>query len=123
MRRLPRRDIETEAEPMRKCDGACNCPDCEEELRKSRAFHEEQALYGQAWIKWKELQYLMFFEEFAELQKELVKKLRGKGDGDKIREEIADCLIMLEQLMVMFGRDKVLEQKQKKIQRLKEMLA
>jgi NTP pyrophosphatase (non-canonical NTP hydrolase) len=89
---------------------------------RSRANWEEQELYAKAWAKWPELQYLMVFEEFAELQKELVKQLRGKGDTEHIQEEIADCLIMLEQLMVKHGRTFILEKKAEKIQRLKKLL-
>ena len=42
-------------------------------------------------------------EEFAELQKEICKILRGQGDLSHLSEEIADATIMLEQLREMFG--------------------
>lgn len=50
----------------------------------------------------KEAQTLMFFEEVAELEKELCKNARGKQNHDEIVEEIADVEIMLEQLKIMY---------------------
>lgn len=49
----------------------------------------------------KENQSMMLFEEIAELQKEVCKSLRGNNNHDEIVEEIADVLIMLEQLKIM----------------------
>ena len=51
----------------------------------------------------KEAQTLMFFEEVAELEKELCKNARGKQNHDEIAEEIADVEIMLEQIKIMYG--------------------
>lgn len=50
----------------------------------------------------KEAQTLMFFEEVAELEKELCKNARGKQNHDEIVEEIADVEIMLEQIKIMY---------------------
>ena len=49
----------------------------------------------------KENQSMMLFEEMAELQKEVCKSLRGNNNHDEIVEEIADVLIMIEQLKIM----------------------
>ena len=49
----------------------------------------------------KENQSMMVLEEMAELQKEVCKSLRGNNNHDEIVEEIADVLIMLEQLKIM----------------------
>lgn len=50
----------------------------------------------------KESQTLMFFEEVAELEKEICKNNRGKDNLDAITEEIADVEIMLEQIKIMY---------------------
>lgn len=49
-----------------------------------------------------EAQIRMAFEEMAELQKELCKHSRGDENIPHIAEEIADCLIMLEQMQILF---------------------
>lgn len=51
----------------------------------------------------KTAQTLMFFEEVAELEKELCKNNRGEDNITQITEEIADVLIMLEQVKMMYG--------------------
>jgi len=40
-------------------------------------------------------QYIMLFEEMAELTKEISKHMRGKQNQTEIAEEIADVQIML----------------------------
>lgn len=61
----------------------------------------------------------MLFEEMAELQKEVCKELRGKGDIQHITEEMADVNIMLQQMQLIYGiTDEQVEQVvQKKIER------
>ena len=71
-------------------------------------------------------QYVVAIEELAELQKELTKALRSKGDIDHIAEEIADVEIMIEQLKY-YNRESQLFQKVeywklKKMQRIKEIV-
>jgi len=58
-------------------------------------------------------------EEMAELQKELTKILRGKGNCDNFIEEVADVEIMLEQLKHATGipQEIVEEHKEYKIRR------
>ena len=71
-------------------------------------------------------QYVVAIEELAELQKELTKALRSKGDIDHTAEEIADVEIMLEQLKY-YNRENQLSQKVeywklRKMRRIKEMV-
>lgn len=47
-------------------------------------------------------QKLMVMEEMAELQKELCKNSRGHDNRLHIAEEIADVLIMLEQMIILY---------------------
>ena len=48
-----------------------------------------------------EAQTLMVMEEMSELQKELCKHARGADNRAAIAEEIADVLIMLDQMMIL----------------------
>ena len=67
----------------------------------------ERTIYTQAIAKWgAQAQTLMVMEEMAELQKELCKHARGRENTEHIAEEIADVLIMLEQMMVLHGCEK-----------------
>lgn len=68
---------------------------------KSEILKKAIATYG------KEAQTLMFFEETAELEKELCKNARGKDNTKEITEELADVLIMLEQIIIMYGIDRM----------------
>lgn len=72
----------------------------------------------------KENQSMMLFEEMAELQKEVCKSLRGNNNHDEIVEEIADVLIMIEQLKIMHDVKyrELNEMFNFKINRLKERL-
>lgn len=68
-------------------------------------------------------QTMMVFEEMAELQKELCKRSRGADNKENIAEEIADVLIMLEQMILAYncaGMVKV--QIEGKLHRLKKRL-
>nr|DAL57119.1 MAG TPA_asm: nucleoside triphosphate pyrophosphohydrolase [Caudoviricetes sp.] len=68
-------------------------------------------------------QTTMVFEEMAELQKELCKHARGSDNKAHIAEEIADCLIMLEQMQILFDiRDDVNKFTMVKLERLKERI-
>ncbi len=70
-----------------------------------------------------EAQTLMVMEEMAELQKELCKHARGKDNQFAISEEIADVLIMLDQMMVLHDCESIVAQyKADKLERLKERL-
>ena len=66
-------------------------------------------------------QILKAVEEHLELTIELVRYLVGKGDREHIVEELNDCLITTEQLIMIFKitRDELQKEKEKKIERLK----
>lgn len=65
----------------------------------------------------------MVFEEMAELQKELCKNLRGKANALYIAEEIADVLIMLEQMIVLHNcRQEVEDWRTVKLLRLRRRI-
>jgi hypothetical protein len=83
---------------------------------------EEEKIYQACWKAWKDLQYVMLFEEMAELTKTLTKSLRGKGIDSNIREEIADVQIMLDQMKVRYGAVYCEDMRQKKLESLKELL-
>lgn len=51
----------------------------------------------------KEHQIIVAIEELSELQKELTKILRGKGNEEHLAEEMADVRIMLSQLGFIFN--------------------
>ena len=71
----------------------------------------------------RDAQITMVFEEMAELQKELCKHARGSDNKAHIAEEIADCLIMLEQMQILFDiRDDVNKFTMVKLERLKERI-
>ena len=68
-------------------------------------------------------QTVMVFEEMAELQKELCKHARGSLNREAIAEEIADVLIMLEQMIVLHDCENlVFRNKQEKKRRLEKRL-
>lgn len=70
-----------------------------------------------------ECQFIVAFEELAELQKELSKHIRGNNNIDKIAEEIADVEIMIEQLKIYFNiYEEVSEHKAGKLIRLSERI-
>lgn len=62
---------------------------------------------------------IVAIEELSELQKEICKYLRGKGDMQHIAEEVADVEIMIEQLTMAFNiRADVIRWRRKKFERL-----
>lgn len=68
-------------------------------------------------------QMVIAIEECSELQKEITKIIREKGDLENLAEEIADVEIMLEQLKLIFAlHDKVVTKKGEKIERLKRII-
>ena len=54
------------------------------------------------WETHVEKQKHIAIEEMAELTKEVIKDLRGKGDRSKIIEELADVLIGIESLQLIY---------------------
>ena len=62
------------------------------------------AVYNKALSKWGEAnQSVVAIEELSECQKEICKQLRGTGNMENMAEEIADSIIMLEQLQMIFS--------------------
>lgn len=61
-------------------------------------------VYEAALKKWsKEAQIIVAIEEMSELTKELCKNInRGESNIEKIQEELADVLIMVEQLKIIY---------------------
>lgn len=87
------------------------------ELNKEEIYKEAIKTWGP------QMQIIMCLEEMSELQKELIKHIRGKGKYDCIAEEIADVFIMLEQMVVLFDCNfRVASHKQFKLTRLKGLL-
>jgi NTP pyrophosphatase (non-canonical NTP hydrolase) len=86
-----------------------------------RALNEAITLYGEP------SQTINAIEEMAELTKELCKLHFKNGNGDHIREEIADVEIMLSQLRIMFdvkhGEGSIDDIKGEKIARLEKRIS
>ncbi len=87
------------------------------ELNKEEIYKEAIKTWGP------QMQIIMCLEEMSELQKELIKHIRGKGKFDCIAEEIADVAIMLEQMVILFDCDyRTIQHKKYKLNRLKDLL-
>lgn len=71
-----------------------------------------------------DLQKQVAIEEMAELTKEICKDFRGKGDREHITEEIADVLIMMSQLEIIYDikTKELMDVTDNKIKRLEERL-
>lgn len=68
-------------------------------------------------------QTVMVFEEMSELQKELCKSLRGEDRHKEIAEEIADVLVVLEQMIILHDCEQaVIEIKEEKLERLRRRI-
>ena len=70
------------------------------------------------------LQSVIAMEECSELIKEISKFIRGKGNKDNLVEEMADVLIVIEQLKMMYAisPQELGEMVGKKVNRLKGRL-
>lgn len=69
------------------------------------------------------MQTVIAIEEMAELQKELCKYIRGKGNVEAIAEELADVYIMLKQMEMLHGIEgRVLDWRIAKLARLEKRL-
>ena len=73
----------------------------------------------------KAMQTVVAIEEMSELQKELTKYIRGMGNRENLKEEVADVLIMITQIQIMYGLpdDEIKDVVDFKINRLKERIA
>lgn len=69
-------------------------------------------------------QKLMAIEEMSELTKEICKDFRWKLDREHLIEEMADVLIMLDQMLILYkiSGEEVGLMRIKKVERLKERL-
>jgi NTP pyrophosphatase (non-canonical NTP hydrolase) len=75
-------------------------------------------------LKWgAEAQVDMLHEEIGELMSALNKHKRGRVERTYVQEEIADCLIMLQQMRHYFGKGEVDMWIKVKTKRLEERLA
>ena len=72
----------------------------------------------------KAMQTVVAIEEMSELQKELSKFIRGKGNRDNLIEEVADVLVMITQIQIMYyiPDDEVKRIMHLKLNRLKERM-
>lgn len=69
-------------------------------------------------------QLVVALEELSECQKEICKFLRGYGNAGHLAEEVADSLIMLEQVIYIFGLDEMVDQEvDRKVQRLENRIS
>lgn len=84
---------------------------------------ETKAVLNAAIIHWgKELQMDMVIEECAELIHVISAFRRGRATTDQMLDELADVLIMADQLKVMFGPTRVQIHYDRKLERLKNRL-
>lgn len=67
-------------------------------------------------------QETMLFEEMAELQNAICKVRRNRATADDVCEEIADVIIMCNQMALIYGKEKVDVQIQHKLLRLAKRL-
>ena len=85
---------------------------------------EEYEVYYQALNKWGvESQIKMLFEEMAELQNAICKYSRKRNNMYDVATEIADVQIMAEQMSILFGKELVNSEKERKFERLKKRLS
>ena len=67
-------------------------------------YEERAKVYTNALIAYGDrMQMTVAVEELSECQKEICKILRGGENFDSLSEEIADTIIMLEQMIMMFN--------------------
>lgn len=80
----------------------------------------ERIVYGNG----KTMQLIVAIEELSELQKELTKSLRGQENIDYIEEEMADVLLIIDELSYIFRitQDSLLDRVQQKIDRTLERM-
>lgn len=88
------------------------------------SYEQRRGIYKAALRRWgAELQTLVAIEEMSELTKELCKIGRGTRDLEALADEIADVIIMLEQLRMIYGiNEEVCQRMDYKILRLEMRL-
>lgn len=87
-------------------------------------YSSREKTYMNAYVRYGEInQCVVAMEELSECQKEIAKFVRGIGNAGALAEEVADAMICLEQIMMIYGiRDMVDIQIQRKVLRLDERL-
>lgn len=88
----------------------------EQYMNKEQLYKEALKIYGF------EAQSRMVDEECAELINALCKYKRGRANGYDVITEIADVMIMCEQMAVYFGKEEVEKEIETKLSRLEERL-
>lgn len=80
--------------------------------------------YMNAFVRYGEIhQGVVAMEELSECQKEIAKFIRGIGNAGSLAEEVADAIICLEQIMMIYGiREMVQIQMDRKVMRLEDKL-
>ena len=69
----------------------------------------DRDIYRETIEKWGvDSQLWMAVEETAELQQSIAHYLRGRCDEDAVAEEIADVMLMAEEMAYVFGRERVI---------------
>lgn len=73
----------------------------------------------------KDMQLNVAIEELSELIKEICKNKRGSNNRENIIEEIADCIIMIDQIAIIFGikQSEIIKIMDEKLLRLEKRLA
>lgn len=84
----------------------------------------ERNLYRVALSTWGEkAQVFMAIEECGELLAALAQFERGRTSVEAVADEIADVLVMIEQMAVMIGEELVMRRKEQKLLRVRGLLA
>lgn len=101
--------------------------DCENDIAEEFGYDPDD-MEDEDWDKLWEVygfpaQAAMVVEECSELTNAICKFRRGRVGNDDIITEIADVMIMCEQLSYYFGKEKVELEKERKLERLKERLS
>jgi hypothetical protein len=100
-----------------------NCSSKEYGLACKTCFHMDfRKIYEECWNKFgATFQIMICLEEFSELQKELIKWLRGKDNIHNIEEEMADVELLLSQIKygLNLNQENIDKIKLEKIERLK----
>ena len=94
------------------------------ENQEAAGLRIRERTYMNAFIRYGETnQAVVAMEELSECQKEIAKFIRGIGNAGALAEEVADALICLEQVMMIYGiREMVQIQMDRKVMRLEDKL-
>ena len=94
------------------------------EEQEAAGLRIRERTYMNAFIRYGETnQAVVAMEELSECQKEIAKFIRGIGNAGALAEEVADALICLEQVMMIYGiREMVQIQMDRKVMRLEDKL-